>query len=125
MGKSDYKKINDNWGGECRMNNRASLNSFYDKTQQEQPSNGKKREKPSKCKSNHKHEYEKVLVDYSEWANYCLADHCKICGKINIREISLAAKTDQGYYCMLSNDEALEHPKYKGLPIIKLDGKPF
>lgn len=60
-----------------------------------------KRRKKKTVKSNHKHKYEKIICKYymNEREQYCLADKCLICGKINNYKLFLDIKIESGSGC--------------------------
>ena len=119
MGKADYKKINDRWCGDAEMNNRAGLDKFYDEAAQNQPSTGKKQKKKSVKKSDHKHDYEKVLIDYDDWNGLCVGRVCNICGKIVCDRTAIAVRTPNDYYRTIGDDELLQIAEYMNLRIVK------
>ncbi len=108
MGKSEYKKLQST----PEEHNRSNLNNALDKLNQEEVSNKKKKKNSSVKKSNHKHEYEEVLVYYLYLKRWCLGKRCKICGKAQVTTIFLTEKVDNGYR-MLSSEEVFE--KYKDI----------
>lgn len=118
MGKSDFKKINDRWCGEAEMNNRAALDEFYAEAAQNNPSTGKKKVKEKAKKSNHKHDYEKVLINYDDWHGLCVGRICRICGKLVCDRTAICLPTNNGYYRAIDDDELLKLPEYKDLRII-------
>ena len=79
-------------------------------------------------KANHKHDYETVLYcqhcgeKYSflkEKEHYCLAQRCKICGKIALRgagSFFISEPSERGFNRILSNQEIRE--KYSYLPLV-------
>lgn len=116
MGKADFKKINDRWCGEEEMNNRAALNRFYGKAAQEQASTKKKIKKIKAKKADHKHDYEQILVKYEDFNSICIADRCRICGKIGNVKTGTCIRIENGLYRQLTNEEILE--QYPDLPLI-------
>lgn len=54
------------------------------------PYKAKKQKKKTK-KSNHKHNYEKIICKYfvNSREHYCLAEECVVCGKINNYKFSI------------------------------------
>lgn len=112
MGKSDFKKMN------CCdeiIDERAALDKFYDVAAQDQPSNGKKKTKAKPKKSNHKHDYQKVLIKYEGWDFLALGRQCKICGKL--REDWFFLKHPNGER-LTSYEEAMKLAEYKDLPLV-------
>lgn len=116
MGKGDYRKVNECWDGEG--GSRSSLNNFYGEAAQDKPSTGKKKVKEKPKKSNHKHDYEKVLINYEDWNGLCVGRICRICGKVVCDRTAVCLPTDNGYYRAIDDDELLQLPEYKDLRII-------
>lgn len=112
MGKSDFKKMNC-W--DEIIDERAALNKFYDTAAQDQPSNGKKKVKVKPKKSNHKHDYQKVLIKYEDWDFLAIGRQCKICGKL--QEDWFFLKHPSGER-LTSYEEAIKLPEYKDLPLV-------
>lgn len=116
MGKGDYKKVNEWWDGEG--GSRSSLNNFYGEAAQNKPSTGKKKVKEKVKKSDHKHDYEKVLINYDDWHGLCVGRLCRICGKLVCDKTAVCFPTNDGYYRTIDDDELLKLPEYKDLRII-------
>lgn len=116
MGKGDYRKVNGCWNGEG--GSRSSLNNFYDEAAQNKPSTGKKKVKEKVKKSDHKHDYEKVLINYDDWHGLCVGRLCRICGKLVCDKTAVRFPTNDGYYRAIDDDELLKLPEYKDLRII-------
>lgn len=114
MGKADFKKVNDNWCGDEA--NRAALDKFFDEAAQDKPSTGKKNKKIKPKKADHKHDYEQVLVKYEDFNAICIADKCRICGKIGNVKTGTCIRIENGLYRQLTNEEVLE--QYSHLPFI-------
>lgn len=122
MGKSDYKKINENWDSEG--GSRAALNNFYDEAAQNQSSTGKKRTKSKPKKANHKHLYEDCLITCDDWSNICIGKYCTVCGLKQIVQVSETEKNEKGYYTLLTNEEVIaRHPDWPMLHKEKVFGK--
>lgn len=119
MGKADFKKINDRWCGEEEMNNRTNLDEFYSEAAQNQPSTGKKQKKKSVKKSDHKHDYEKVLIDYEDWNGLCIGRECRICGKLICDRTAICVHTPNDYFRQIEDDELLQIAEYMNLRIVK------
>lgn len=115
MGKSDFKKMN---GWDEIIDERAALNKFYDTAAQDQPSNGKKRTKVKPKKSNHKHDYEKVLINYDDWHGLCVGRICRVCGKLVCDRTAICLRTNEGHYRAIDDDELLKLSEYKDLRIV-------
>ena len=116
MGKSDFKKINDHWHQD--YDSRPALDKYYNETNE--VSNGKSRRGASKSKrSNHKHSYEKVVLEYPHKTYAGLGRRCTICGKIRVDKWGVFFKTPEGYYNLATYLEVVE--KYKDLPIVSYE----
>ena len=117
MGKGDYRKVNECWDGEG--GSRSSLDNFYAEAAQNKPSTGKKRVKEKPKKSNHKHDYEKVLIDYDDWNGLCVGRECRICGKLICDRTAICVRTPNDYYRQIGDDELLQIAEYMNLRIVK------
>ncbi len=77
-------------------------------------------------KSNHKHDFENVILKYeNQFAKgrflYALGKICKICNKKKLIRFGFSKKMENGYYLDISNNlESIlqEYPQYKDCRII-------
>ena len=113
MGKADFKKINDRWHDD--ENNRAALDRFYNASDETKT---KKKKKKNAGKSNHKHQYEKILF-YNDFHHLGLGRKCIICGRVVGDKWTLFTKTENGFLHIMSDEEVLNSEEYKNLPILE------
>lgn len=114
MGKSDFKKINDHWHQD--YDSRPALDRHFNNTNE--VSNGKVRGGKKQVKrSDHKHDYEKVLTINNEFVG--LGKQCKICGVVKIDKWAIFLKTKNGYKIATLPD-ILKREEYKDLRIVEV-----
>lgn len=72
-------------------------------------------------KSNHKHDYEEVLLRMTDLReSYHLGKRCRICGKTKLVQLFISEKDEWlNVYTLLTNEEILE--KFKDHPIHDYD----
>jgi len=114
MGKADFEKINDHWHND--NDSRIALDRFYNAS--DEAKTKKKKKKKSTGKSNHKHQYEKVLF-YNGFHHLGLGRKCVICGRVVSDKWALFTKTEDGFLRFMTNEEVLNSEEYKDLPILK------
>lgn len=92
--------------------------SLYDS--EDIPKYKKKSKKGGTKKSNHKHEFEDVLLirEFGGRSSHVMGKRCIHCGLIRDKNWFISERTSEGLYRMLSDEEILE--KYKDLPCIDL-----
>jgi hypothetical protein len=115
MGKSDFKKINDHWHQD--YDSRPALDKHFNDTNE--VSNGKVRGGKKQVKrSNHKHDYEKVLTVHNKFVG--LGRQCKICGVVRIDKWAIFLKTKEGYAKIATLSEVLKREEYKDLKVVEV-----
>jgi len=114
MGKADFKKINDHWDDD--EDSRAALDRYY--TASDEPKVRKKKKKKNTGKSNHKHQYEKVLF-YNNFHHLGIGRKCVICGRVVGDKWPLFTKTENGFIHLMTDEEVLNSEEYKDLPILE------
>lgn len=119
MGKADYRKVND-----CRDNtgeNRDRLDSFY-KNEKEAPTGRPGKRKKATKRSDHKHQYKKVIFREKSRMreyNYYFGRYCSICGKKIQDTFSLVKENeDSNVYVILTKDIIDE--RYSDFPIMDI-----
>lgn len=109
------------------MSNNNMIDNMIDNQYKSTPYKKSKHSSTSKShkKSNHRHNYEEVLIRtvYNGILNkpeYSLhiGKRCSICGKISIVKYIITRKTEHGTYLMLDNNQILE--MYPNLPVYDL-----
>lgn len=79
----------------------------------------KKSTKKKPKKSDHKHEYQRVIAVDKNFNLPFDAEKCCICGKINVRYMYFFEKTDRNFHRLLSCEEVKE--KYPELEEVEID----
>lgn len=120
MNKSEYKKLDNTWNTDTDNISRGKIDDFYSNL--EKPSNGKKQAvKKKKKKSDHKHQFEEVLLRVSTKdpltgkakRSLHLGKRCSICKMIKETGWFITEKTEDGMYRTLTYDEVIaKYPDY-------------
>ena len=115
MGKSDFKRVGEQWNGS--NNNRAALDEFYTS---EATSTGKyKSKRKAAKKADHKHIYEDVILTSSNGKYLpCKGHRCTICAKI-VQIGFFHCKDERGYTTLMDYDEIIA--AYPNMPIVEGD----
>lgn len=114
-----YKKVGQSGWNSERETSRSATESFYDDIEQSEQSTGKKKSKDKKHKrSDHKHDYYKVLIRTQipigkKLKNtYSFGNKCSICGKV--KDISFYVYDESGHI----SDEQEILKKFADLEIV-------
>lgn len=119
MGKADYKKVNDNWRYDEK--NRSRLDTFY--TDSDKPSSASpKKKKKSAKRSDHKHQYKKVIFKEKSVVTsdyYCFGRYCSICGKKVLDTFNLVKENENSNTYVILTKEIIDE-RYSDFSIIEI-----
>ena len=115
MGKSDFKRVGEQWNGSD--NNRAALDEFYTS---EAASTGKRKTKRKAAKkSDHKHIYEDVILTFSNGKYLpCKGRRCTICAKVELIGF-FHHKDKSGHTVLMNYNDVIA--AYPDMPIVEGD----
>lgn len=115
MGKSDFKRVGEQWNGSD--NNRAALDEFYTS---EAASTGKRKSKRKAAKkADHKHIYEDVILTFSNGKYLpCKGRRCTICAKVEFIGF-FHHRDEKGYTTLMNYDEVVA--AYPDMSIVEGD----
>ncbi len=115
MGKSDFKRVGEQWNGSD--NNRAALDEFYTS---EAASTGKRKSKRKAAKkADHKHTYEDVILTFSNGKYLpCKGRRCTICAKVELIGF-FHCKDENNHTVLMNYDDVIA--AYPDMPIVEGD----